>query len=783
MPFMHSYIGQPFETGTRNWTFYPTVCFSFRDREDTNGIFYDENPLNFLYPVFMLQVILAFFISWLVYFALRPLRQPRFVCNILAGIILGPSVLGRNKTFLDTIFPDEGMLIFNTMVRFGILYWIFLIAVKSETTMLLRSARKFWALGIFSFILPFGITLCFSFVIENQITPCIKDLHTGFLCATLSVTYFPSVAQVLQELGLLTTEFGQLALSSSMLIEVTCVLFLYIGAILTKETFLLSLLYLFALCATIFFAIFIIRPAMVLISDKTPVDKPVQECYVVAILVMTLIMVFITDTTWIDFQSGALLMGLIVPQGSPLSATLVEKSELMVSEFFMPLFYIQIGILTDISSLFQDDIRAIYALLSLIVVSILTKFVGTFLASLYLDVTPVNAFLLGLIVNIKGVVDMTTFHRFRTNDNLDAQFYTILVFTNVVFIGIYHSLVEIFWKPKLKLVGGNSKTKCPRSLQSNLEIKELRALTCIYSEDSVHGIITLLKACNHKAITPLYAYVIHAIDLVGGTSPTLITFYRSHKRSSKQDGSATLHIMQAFEKYSKSSEGYVSILPLTMVAPVKIMHDIICNLAEERHVAFIIVPFHINQMGISNGTFRDVNVQLQMHAPCTVGILLDKGLHPQNNLEKLSCRVVVFFLGGIDDREALALAIRMSRNSNVNITLIRIRCTMDRKNMDDKDMVLDDLLVKQFKEKIENNNCAFYCEESVNNSFDMVNVVRTLRNKYDLVLVGKNSCPTQIEKEMLHWTVHSELGVIGDVLASADCSDNRMSVLVIKHYS
>ncbi|KAF2319188.1 hypothetical protein GH714_013851 [Hevea brasiliensis] len=195
-----------------------------------------------------------------------------------------------------------------------------------------------------------------------------------------------------------------------------------------------------------------------------------------------------------------------------------------------------------------------------------------------------------------------------------------------------------------------------------------------------------------------------------------------------------------------------------MVAPFRTMHNFVCNLAEDRHVPFIIVPFHEKQMPtdyvVQQTLIQDFNVQLQEHAPCTVGILLDRGLRCQIKLlDNFSCKVAVFFVGGVDDREALALATRMSANPNVNITMLRIKySTNDHKGIKIIESQLDDLLV-----------------------------IHSLKNKHDFVMVGKKSGATQFEQEMMEWVKYPELGAIGDLLASPDFCDKKMSVLALQH--
>ncbi|KAF2319187.1 hypothetical protein GH714_013849 [Hevea brasiliensis] len=547
--------------------------------------------------------------------------------------------------------------------------------------MLLKSTRKIWTLGVSSYLAPLLVSVIFSLLMRQQFNNCVNESKMLFVSASLSVTYFPVVAQFIEELDLLTTEFGLLTLSSSMLIQMMSISTFIIGVTATRETYIMSFAYFLGVCGTVVVAVFIIRPVVQEIINRTPEGKSIHEFFVIAILIGTLIMAFVTDYLWMDFLLGAFLMGLIIPDGPPLGCD-------------------GLGQFPEISS-----------------------------------------------------------------------------------------IEYIFYNPRSRLAGPYSKTKCTRALQSTPQEAELRAITCIYEEDNVPGMLALLEAVNQKAaISPLCAYVIHVIELVGRTTPILMPYKGDDKDlGHNSSSSSSSRIMHAFINYSNNTLGHVTIQPFSMVAPFKTMHNFVCNLAEDRHVPFIIVPFHENQIPtdfvVQQTLIQDFNVQLQEHAPCTVGILLDRGLRCQIKLlDSFTCKVAVFFVGGVDDREALALAIRMSANPNVNITLLRIKySTNDHKGIKINESQLDDLLVNEFVEKNVNNSRVVIREEVVNNSLQMLNVIHSLRNKHDFVMVGKKSGATQFEQEMMEWVKYPELGAIGDLLASTDFYDKKMSVLVLQH--
>lgn len=146
------------------------------------------------------------------------------------------------------------------------------------------------------------------------------------------------------------------------------------------------------------------------------------------------------------------------------------------------------------------------------------------------------------------------------------------------------------------------------------------------------------------------------------------------------------------------------IMPFIVVASYKTMHESVCRLAQGKLFPLIIVPFHRNQWysaGSSIGTaLRQFNINIQSYAPCTVGILVDRGFSCGMSLFHFSYHVAAIFIGGPDDREALAYATRMSnQQSEVAVTVVRIvlqkkkECTNEEQEMEAS---LDDSVTEDF---------------------------------------------------------------------------------------
>ncbi|KAF3433334.1 hypothetical protein FNV43_RR24436 [Rhamnella rubrinervis] len=779
--------------GSYNTSWYKghRVICSPEKRVRSGGIFNGDNPFDYVFPVFIAQVILVTSFSRIFYFLLRPFKQPKFVSNILGGIVLGPSVLGRSQRFREIIFPLRESEFLSTAAAIGAIYSVFIIAVKMDIDMILRAARNAWRIGIISFVVPLLVSYSCLYPISDKFQGIMKGTFLFYVALSLSFTYFPVLAESLRELNLVNSELGQLAMSSAMLNDLIQWFFVALSVFIKQENTrdavqaLLGFLGLLGIC------IKVIRPAVVRIVKSTPEGKPVREIYVTALLIGTLVIAFFSDALGGTTISGPLFLGLVIPDGPPLGAALVEKSDYLVSEFFMPLFFAHVGFNTDIAAI--EDWASFHRFQFTINMGFLAKLVGTMVAALCCKIKFRNAFLMGLIMNIKGILEVISFHKWKTHKLIDEQTYTQLVISMMVITMLVTPLIKILTKPQTRL-NPSLMNRGLRTLQSMPKSSEFRVLFCVHHEESVNSIIKLLEVSSASHASPTCAYVIHAVELVGRAAPLLLPYHQNRRTFRPAFSSKTDTICRAFENYCRVSKGTVSVQPFTMISPYETMHETISSFSQDKLIPLLIVPFHQNQQYLVSrstaNSIRQFNVNLQTSAPCTVGVLVDRSFSIPVLSANFSCRIAVIFIGGPDDREAIAMAARMSEHKDVIVTVVRIVnlwCTSNGYKEDPElewEKGLDDAALDEFKFKSMKNEFVTWCEVEAEDDVEVVNGVRALQGNYDLVIVGRrrwSSAETIGDKEMTDFVENPELGVLGDILASSDFCGGMVSVLVMQH--
>ncbi|KAJ1379161.1 Sodium/solute symporter superfamily [Sesbania bispinosa] len=683
------------------------------------------------------------------------------------------------------------------MANIGLIYFLFLVGLEMDIAIVTRTGKKAVTIAIAGMILPFiaGVGSSFYLDVKDRDKNIIESSYVVYLGIVLSVTAFPVLARMLAELKLINTELGKLALSTSLINDVCAWLLLALAIALSEQTSntFASVWVVISNLVFVAFCFLVVRPAVSWLIKRTPEGKPFSEFQICIVLTGVMISAFITDVLGTHSVFGAFVYGLVIPNG-PLGAAIIEKLEDFVSGLLLPLFYAISGLKTDINLITKGGSWTFVFLV--IPLSCFGKIVGTLIVSLLFQIPTRDSIVLGLLMNTKGLIEMIVLNIGREQKVLDDEVFSIMVIVTLIMTAVISPVVTLIYKPRKRLIPYKKRT-----VQSSRLDAELRVLVCIHSPRNVPTIINLLEATHPSKRSPICAYVLHLVELTGRASAMLIVHANrlSGGPALNKTQAQTDHIITAFQNFEEHV-GYVSVQPLTAISPYSSMHEDICTLAEEKRVSIIIIPFHKQQtvdgeMQDTNPAFRMVNHNLLQSSPCSLGILVDRGLNGSNRLiaNQASHQVAVLFFGGPDDREALSYGWRMSRNPRVNLTVMHFIPGYEKTEaeLDDQrttitndgwENELDEEYIHEFKMIAATDDSIVYIENVVSNGEETVAAIRSMNNVNDLFIVGRGQGTTSpLTDGLTDWSECPELGAIGDLLASSDF-ETTASVLVMHQY-
>jgi hypothetical protein len=362
---------------------------------------------------------------------------------------------------------------------------------------------------------------------------------------------------------------------------------------------------------------------------------------------------------------------------------------------------------------------------------------------------------------------------------INEECFAIVTISVLIVAGAISLLIKALYDPSKRFLAYKRRTILHHSRD-----EELRILACIHTQDNVRAILNLLSASNPSKESHINLGVLHLVKLVGRASSLLIAHLPKEKNSQNQSPSE--QIFNAFRKFEQHYSDYVTVHCYKGISPYATMHNDVCSLSLEKRTTFIIIPFHkqwvIGGKAESSYAFRHINKNVLDKAPCSVGVLVDRGnqwkpwsIPGQTSLY----RVAVLFFGGADDREVLAYAGRMLEGPNVLITLLRFYSSTEIVGGTARSKLLDTEILGQFRLSAFRNERVSYQEEMVMDGNSVLAVLKSMENAYDLVMVGRRHQESQLMSDLRKWSEHGELGAIGEILSATDFR-GAPSVLVVQ---
>ncbi|KAG9134421.1 hypothetical protein Leryth_026627 [Lithospermum erythrorhizon] len=736
-----------------------------------------SNFLSYDLPRIHFQLVIIFLLTYPLHMLLKKIHLPRIASQILVGIMLGPSILGRIGDLEGKVFPDNGDIFLSYLSRIGYIFFIFLWGVKMDSKMVVRAGWRGWIVGISGGLLPLIIGQ--AVFLEHVGSLLQKDM-LGKVISTQCFISFPVVASILVDLKIINTELGHVALASSLVSNfidistsiVSTSIRSWTDAI--RKTMMAQSFSLFGMF--LLFSVVFVKPLSHRMIRQTPKGKQVKPVFIVVMCIMLLVSCLFADNIALNHEVGAFIIGLAVPDGPPLGSSLVEKLETLVDGLLIPLMIAYCGTKVDLTHLADPDfIRSMWIL---IILSLGSQLLSIFIPALCFKMPPRDALALSFILSSQGIVQIAT-HLFLFNSEVfDKETFSMMILSVLVIASSMDTLARLTYNYSFTYAGYQKRTIQHEGLNG-----ELKILACIYHFDDVYSTKKLLEASIPDEKSPVSVAVIHLEELVGRANPQLID-HKVGQSATFSSGSRSQEVFEFFTSFEHQYIGSVNVHLFTGLSMLKFMHQDICGLAFKKSVSLIILPFHRkwNHQGkviSDNNSLRMVNRRVIELAPSSVGILIDRQKVQRSSTAVPSIyRVVVIFIGGADDREALFYGKRMARSHRVHLTLVRLIAPHMYTGENQWDNIMDSEALKQFKVHAYGN--IEIRDETVKDGADTTHLVHEIEEAFDLILVGRSHNENLPQLSGLsEFTEFPELGSVGDITANSDIT-SPLSILVLQ---
>jgi Kef-type K+ transport system membrane component KefB len=372
--------------------------------------------------------------------AARRLGQPPVIGEILAGILVGPTLFGNG--FSAAVFPTDTRPMLAALANVGVAIFMFMVGLELDGRLLRGRGRIAVSVSAGSIVLPFGLGIALGFyLLQNHSA----EHRLGFLLfigAAMSVTAFPVLARILTDRGMTTTMLGGLALTCAAVDDVLAWTLLA-GVVMVSgnaggEQMLVML---FPVYVAVMFLV--VRP---LLRHVITEDSTLRTGQLATILVGVLVSGAVTEWTGMHFIFGAFLFGAMIPRSGTerLRGALIQRLGEFNTALLLPVFFIVAGLKVDLSGL---GLTGLGELGLILLAATGGKFGGAFAAARLHRLPARKSAALATLMNTRGLTELIILSVGLQLGILDQKMYSIMVVMAVVTTAMAGPLLNLVYPP------------------------------------------------------------------------------------------------------------------------------------------------------------------------------------------------------------------------------------------------------------------------------------------------------------------------------------------------
>jgi len=415
--------------------------------------------------LFFLQLAVILGICRLVGFLAGKIGQPQVVGEMIAGVLLGPSLFGLLWPALQhRVFPSGvPMSILYASSQVGLVLYMFLIGVEFDTNLIRQRLRSAVSVSLAGILTPLVLGSLLAILLVGQSSffshKVILWEAMLFLGAAIAVTAFPMLARIIFERGLCGTSLGTLALAAGSVDDAVswCILALVVAVF--KQNAWIAVL---AVAGGILYALVTLligKPLLSRLGTLAERQEGIRGPMLAFVLLLVMLCAWITDTLGIYAIFGGFILGIAMPRGF-FAKQLKSILEPVVTNFLLPLFFVYSGLNTSIRLVNSWLLWGIALLILL--AAVLGKGIACWLAALLNKEPNREALAIGSLMNARGLMELILL-----NIGLQQGIITPTLFTMLVLMAIVTTLMA---SPLFELVYGRRHRTRSASAEQNVDI-------------------------------------------------------------------------------------------------------------------------------------------------------------------------------------------------------------------------------------------------------------------------------------------------------------------------
>lgn len=600
----------------------------------------------------MLALVVIIVLARVLGIAFRSIHQPPVIGEIIAGILLGPSFLGRFAPHIGAyVIPYSIAPFLNVISQVGVVLYMFLVGLDLDPGLLRRRGHSAVAISHASIVVPFLMGAALSILLYPRLSS--SDVRftsfSLFLGVSMSVTAFPVLARILTDRGMHKTRMGAIALTCAAVDDVTawCLLALVVSIIQARAAG--GVMTLIMAIGFVAVMLMVVRPLMVRLTLAYGNRGRLTQGLMATMFVLLLVSACATDMIGIHAVFGAFALGAVTPHDSGLARELTDRLEDLLVVLLLPAFFAFTGLRTQIGLLGGGE-EWMLALLIILVASV-GKFGGSALAARFTGLSWRDASALGILMNTRGLVELIVL-----NIGFDFGIISPVLFAMLVLMAL---VTTVSTTPILHLIGsrelsdeGRAGAREPHSTAAAPHSTGTRPVLAAVSNPRALESLLKVALAAHQPEAPLPRVLSLVRRPAGGV--------RSGLRELEERVPPRAAILLSAIDYARTLGASVDAVAMWTDEPAR---DIV-EAARAIEAGWILIGFHQPVFGADamGGIVHGV-LRYARELPIHVGVVT------RGQARRFE-RIFAVLENSGDGRAALDLATRIARSTNCSLHLV-----------------------------------------------------------------------------------------------------------------
>jgi Kef-type K+ transport system membrane component KefB len=387
------------------------------------------------------QTVVAFFIAVVIVMlfarlmgSLMPrIGQPRVMGEVLAGLLLGPTLFGAIAPQLQsTIFASDIVPYIGVAANLGLVFFMFLIGLEVDLGQLRGRARMTFVVSNTALLVPLMLGALVALPLYPLLAPNTRFAAFAlFVGVSMSVTAFPVLARIISERRMLKRPLGALALSAAAVDDVSAWFLIALATAVASAGSGLAVLETIGWAAVFCLGMaFLVRPVLARAAVAYDEAGRVPGTWITVIFAGVLLSAIATETIGIAVIFGAFVMGIVMPRHAGLSEDITRRVEDFVLTLLLPLFFAYTGLRTNVALLGTSELALIT--LGLCAIAIVGKYGGTLIAARVIRLPWRESAVLGALMNTRGLTELIVLNLALSLGVISQALFTALVIMALV---------------------------------------------------------------------------------------------------------------------------------------------------------------------------------------------------------------------------------------------------------------------------------------------------------------------------------------------------------------